>query len=75
MVVRDLSRSGVALVSRPVPLGAMVEVELPDAGGSVHGQVTRAEHGVIAAAFREDAATLARVDRALHALGALHEAA
>jgi methyl-accepting chemotaxis protein len=74
-VVRDLSRSGVALVSRPVALGATVEVELPDAGGSVHGQVIRAEHGVIAAAFREDPATLARVDRALHALGAVREAA
>jgi methyl-accepting chemotaxis protein len=75
VVVRDLSRSGVALVVGAIPIGTSVEIELPDAGGAVHGLVIRAEHGMVGITFREDAATLVRVDRALHALGAVREVA
>jgi methyl-accepting chemotaxis protein len=74
-VVKDLSRSGVALVSQPIPIGTSVDIELPDADGSVQGKVSRVEHGMIGVAFRDDAAALVRVDRALHALGAMPKAA
>jgi methyl-accepting chemotaxis protein len=73
-VVRDLSRSGVGLAGQPVPAGTQVEVELPDAGGMVLGLVSHAAGGTVGIVFREDAATLTRVDRALLALGARHAA-
>jgi methyl-accepting chemotaxis protein len=74
-VVRDLSRSGAAFICPPIPAGTDVEIELPDTGGVVHGQVLRAENGMVALEFRTDPTTQARVDRALNALGAAPKAA
>jgi methyl-accepting chemotaxis protein len=75
MTVRDLSRGGVALLGGSVSVGTQVEIELPDAGGGVQGQVARAEGGIVAVQFRDDAAVRARVDRALAALSASRVAA
>ena len=75
MTVRDLSRGGAALLGAAVPVGTQVEIELPDAGGMVRGRVSRAEGGVVAIEFAEDATIRSRVDRALQALGAMRAAA
>jgi methyl-accepting chemotaxis protein len=74
-VVRDLSRSGVALAAQSVAIGTRVDVELPDAGGPVPGQVSRLEAGMIAISFQDDPASQARVDRALQSLGSSRLAA
>jgi methyl-accepting chemotaxis protein len=75
VVVKDLSRNGVGLLSQTIPLGTQVEIDLPEAGGAVPAQVVRCEDGITALAFREDAASGARIDRALQAMGSLRIAA
>jgi methyl-accepting chemotaxis protein len=75
-VIQDISRSGVALRhSGTVAVGRDVEVDLPDAGGSVTGRVTRAAGGVIALDFSEEPSVLARIDRVLLSLSAVSRAA
>ena len=75
VVVRDLSSGGAALVSRPIPVGTAVEIDLVDAGGAVTGQVIRSENGSVVITFPNDSATRARLDRALQALAATQQAA
>ena len=75
VTVKDLSRSGVAVHGASVPMGTAVAIELPDAGGAVQGQVIRAEGGIVALAFTDDAATRGRVDRALATLSSARAAA
>ena len=75
VVVRDLSRGGAALVTAPLPIGSAVEIELPEAGGVVRGQVRRVEGDAIGVAFPEDAETARRVDLALRVLEAARDAA
>jgi len=55
-IVLDLSRSGVALVAKPILIGTEAEVELPGTKGAAHGSVSRTEAGLIAIAFWVDAA-------------------
>lgn len=74
-VVKDLSRGGVALMARPLPIGTAVTVSLPEGGGEVQGQVARADGGLLGIAFREEPGVLARVDRVLESLAAVRTAA
>jgi methyl-accepting chemotaxis protein len=67
MAIEDISRGGVALrCDWPVTVGADVEVGLPE---RVSGRVARSSHGVIAIMFRQDATSLAQIDRTLDAIG------
>jgi methyl-accepting chemotaxis protein len=73
--LRDISRGGAALTGGgaglDLPPGTEVELDLPGAGGGVPARVARMEAGpggVLALAFRQDPATLARVDAAIAAL-------
>jgi ABC-type transporter Mla subunit MlaD len=75
-VIHDLSRTGIALRHcDPVQVGRDVEVELPDAGGSITGRVIRSADGLVAIAFSEAPAMLARIDKALAGLSLAREAA
>jgi len=74
-VVRDLSRGGIAVISRPLPIGCQVEIELPGGSGTVQGEVVRVEGRMVAFRFGEDSATLTRVDQAIRELGAQRAAA
>ncbi len=75
MVIQDISQSGIALRhAGVVPLGHEVEVDLPDAGGSVSGRVMRSGAGVLALAFSEDGTTFARLERALASVATKHAA-
>jgi methyl-accepting chemotaxis protein len=63
--VKDISRGGISMLfACDAQLGTDIEISLPG-GGSVKGRVVRVEAGVTSVAFRQDAATLARIDRAL----------
>jgi methyl-accepting chemotaxis protein len=67
--VLDLSRTGIALIhGASVSQGHQVEIDLPDARGSIKGRVVRAVGGVIAIDFDQDHATLGRIDRVLATL-------
>jgi methyl-accepting chemotaxis protein len=75
-VIQDISRSGIALRhGGTISVGRDVEVDLPDAGGPVTGRVIRAADGAVALAFSDDAAILARIDRALAKLSGVRQAA
>ena len=67
--VLDISRGGAALICGwQLSAGAEVEVELPDAGAFVAARVVRSGDNRLVVVFRQDPATLARVDRAYSAL-------
>ena len=67
-VVHDISRGGVALVSSSTAsAGASAQVTLPG-GGTVFGRVARCQKGLLTVAFRQDAASLAVLDRELAAI-------
>jgi hypothetical protein len=67
----DLSRDGAALASDLEPaLGAEVDLTLPGADGAVAAEVTRVAGGIVCVAFRQDPASLARVELAATALQA-----
>jgi methyl-accepting chemotaxis protein len=67
--VHDISRGGAALMcERAVPPGSELEITLPGGGGTVGARVARCEAGMLALAFRQDAASLARLDAALDAI-------
>ena len=67
-VVRDISRGGVSLAcDGTAPPGTEVQVALP-AGGTVPGRIVRTEDSILTVAFRQDAATLARLDQVLQAV-------
>jgi len=66
--VRDISRGGIALLSSlGGTAGTEVKVALPG-DATVSGRIVRAVDGVVSIAFRQDAASLARVDGVLAAL-------
>ncbi len=68
-VVKDLSRSGMALrQAGGFAPGQELEIDLEGADGPVPGWATRVEHDVVGIEFRADPAALARIDRALAAL-------
>ncbi|MDR3538928.1 MAG: methyl-accepting chemotaxis protein [Acetobacteraceae bacterium] len=69
-VIENISRGGVALLT-PVTAsaGSEIQVTLPDAGGPVMARVVRAADGRLALCFRQDTATLGRVDRTLDRIG------
>ena len=70
-VLRDLSRGGASLAcENPLPVGAAIELDLPQAGGTVTGQVIRSAGQDAAIMFASDPTNIARVDRALDALAA-----
>jgi methyl-accepting chemotaxis protein len=73
--VRDISRTGMSVTSKPLPIGAQVDIELGNAGGVISGKVLRAENGIVAIAFREDPIIRTRVDRVLAGLAAAMAAA
>jgi methyl-accepting chemotaxis protein len=74
--IQDLSRTGVALrCDETVVIGRAAEVDLPDAGGTVSGHVTRVADGVVAIAFASGPDALVRIDRALASLSGAQMAA
>ena len=75
VVVRDLSLSGMAVVSRTLPIGHQVEIDLPGASGAVRAEVARVDGQLVALRFGEDGETRARVGEAVRELGAARAAA
>jgi PilZ domain len=58
--VNDLSPGGVSVACElKIEWGAEVSVELPDAGGSIIGNVRRSGEGVLGLEFRADEVTRA----------------
>ena len=75
-VLRDLSLSGAAVLGEwRLAAGLGIELDLPNGGGPVPARVGRAEAGVLAMGFRQDAATADRVSRAIELLGRQRDAA
>ncbi len=65
VLVQDISRGGIALVSdRTPPAGTPAGVELPT-GETANGRIVRSGDGVITIAFRQDDSTLTMLDRAI----------
>jgi methyl-accepting chemotaxis protein len=65
----DISRGGVALrLDASEPAGKDVEVWLPYTDTKVNGRVVRCDKGMMALCFRQDAQTLAVLDRLLSRL-------
>jgi methyl-accepting chemotaxis protein len=68
--LRDVSRGGALLdCDWPLPAGAAVEVELPSACGGVAARAVRCGGNGLALVFGSEPASLARIDRALAAVG------
>jgi len=66
VVIDDIARGGIALRSAwSADVGTEVQVELPGAAGAVSARVVRSERGLLALAFRQDAAVLRSVDQAM----------
>ena len=66
VTVRDISRGGVALLCDwPVPAGTEVKVVMRGTNEALLARVARVEHGVMALAFRQDRASLARIDQVM----------
>jgi PilZ domain len=71
----DVSRGGALLdCNWTLSPGAQVQIELPAAGSAVSARVVRRESNGLALVFAADSAALARIDRALDAIGG-HRAA
>ena len=69
--VRNISKGGIALtLDARVELGAEGSFRLPGTDEPSHGRAARTGLGFIAFAFRQDPATLRRVDAALDRIGA-----
>ncbi|CAH2603588.1 HAMP domain-containing protein [Rhodovastum atsumiense] len=74
--VHDISRSGIALACDwRLPPGAEVSLAFPAAGGPIIARVVRAGEGGMALLFRQDAESLARIDRVIVAIGGGRQAA
>ena len=72
VAISDISRGGLSLrCELTEAAGAEVQVELPGADGAVGARIVRSERGMLALAFRQDAALLPRVNQALAHIGAL----
>ena len=71
ITMTNLSRGGAALRSDwSAPAGTAVELELPGGGEAVAARIVRGEGGMLALAFRQDPATLQRIDAALERIAA-----
>jgi methyl-accepting chemotaxis protein len=69
VAIEDISRGGVALrCGWPLAVGTDVEIALPDGAGDVAGRVVRTGANIVAITFRQDGASLERIDRALDAV-------
>ena len=69
--VRDISKGGIAVIlDANVELGAECGFRLPGSNELSYGRVARIGPGFVAFAFRQDPATLRRVDAALDRIGA-----
>jgi methyl-accepting chemotaxis protein len=67
--IRDISRGGVMVVADvSEPVGRDLCVTLPGAETAVHARVVRGGAGAVALCFRQDAQTLATLDRVLAAV-------
>jgi len=65
----DVSRGGIALrLDASEPAGKDVELWLPETNTKVHSRVVRCSNGTMALCFRQDAQTLAVIDRVLSRL-------
>ncbi|MFL5282522.1 MAG: methyl-accepting chemotaxis protein [Rhodopila sp.] len=63
--IQDIARGGMAVRhDGSYPPGTDMTIGLPG-DNSIHGRVVRTESGVIAVSFRQDATSLARIDKAL----------
>jgi len=68
--IQDISRGGVAMLAAwTEPVGTELGVTLPGVDGLVPARMVRGGNGTVALAFRQDPATLVRVDQALAAIG------
>ena len=66
VVIEDIARGGIALRSDwSANIGTEVQLDLPGADGCVSARVVRSQGGQLALAFRQDAAMLRRIDRAM----------
>ena len=69
--IADVSRGGIALATRlAAPAGADVTIALPGGFGEVRGRVVHGTEGRLGIVLRQDAETLARIDRLLDRLQA-----
>jgi len=76
VALHDLSRGGADLLCDwMLAAGTAVDIELPNAGGSVVGHVIRSDGHEIALVFDVDAETQSRIDHALASVAPLHKAA
>ncbi len=70
MAINDISRGGVSLrCDLTDAAGIEVQLALPGLDGAVGARIVRSERGLLALSFRQEAALLARVDRALAHIG------
>ncbi len=68
--VQNISRGGIALgCACAIAVGTEVEITLPHTAGTVGGRVAHVADDVVRVTFRQDAASLERIDRALDAIG------
>ena len=66
VAIVDISRGGVSLrCDWQADVGTEVPIELPGGDARVVARIVRSEKGVLALAFRQDAAILRGVDQAL----------
>jgi methyl-accepting chemotaxis protein len=72
----NLSRGGAALACDwSIAVGAAVTVGLPDDGGEVPARIARRQGGAVGIVFRQDAETLALLDRLVDGLAGEQAAA
>jgi methyl-accepting chemotaxis protein len=66
VAIQDMSRGGIAArCDWSATAGTEVQLTLPGTDGAVGARVVWSRNGVLALAFRQDAATLRQVDQAL----------
>jgi len=70
VLLEDLSPGEAGLrCQRPLPIGTCVEIDPPNAMGAVTARVVRCENGMLGVVFIGEAASKARIERALDGLG------
>ncbi len=74
--LENISRGGASLACAiTLGAGSDVEIELPGASGPVPARVIRTSGGSLAIAFRQDPASLERIDRAMETIAKAHSRA
>jgi methyl-accepting chemotaxis protein len=69
LIIVDIGRGGMAVrKDANDDIGTDIEISLPG-GGAIRGRIARSGNGVIGIAFRQDAESLVRIDRALQVVG------